>query len=921
MPEQPTISSAQLRPLQAQPPGAEDASHRAEAVRRLIEIGAILALISIGSYLVLYAQTGAWQVLVDVIGLVGSLLCLAASHRLARQLKLEAAGNWIVAAVLLTYGAGELVWDDATTPLMISVILLLAFVGMALRPRNWRLWVGAFIGYGVYVFLVNQVKPLARYPILDVSPATQLINIPLALLVVWQMARYLAQSSLRARLLLSFVIVTLVAAAIVGAALAYYSAQMQVQQMVEHLGAVATLKETEISIWAEALQTDLSVALSAENVVLRARRLLNADASAESPLSTFSSYQNLREQFEQLIKMTGRLDALFLVNREGRAILSTDAALEGRVFGDEAFFLQGQGGPYLQPLRYVPALDAITVVVARPVLDESGQAVGVLAGRANMASLNAIMQERAGLGATGEIYLVGADYTLLTETRFEGYTPGVTLIRTQGTVRAVTDRASGSSRYDDYRGVYVVGDYRWLPDLQVALVTEQDEREASTALFAAQQVGFALTSVAIVIAVIASLYLTRSLSRPLTELAQVTQRAATGDLDLTIALNRRDEIGALAQSFNMMTAQLRDLIGSLEDRVEERTRDLETVAELSRAVTSVRDVERLLPFAVDLIQQRTDFYHVQVFLIDPETSDAVLRASTGEVGRRLLEAGHRLAVGSDSVIGQVTARGEPVIALDTAGAQVIHRPNPLLPDTRSEMALPLRIENRVIGALDVQSLEPDAFDENDVRVFQLLADQLATAIENAALLSESEARLREIAALNRRLVGEAWRTHLRARYGAALGAEAHEHRVVPNPTLTPHMAEAITSRQPVVKADDGSLVVALPVVYRETTLGALEFEVEGDAVDADTLALAQALADRLALSMDNVRLTERSQRMAQRERIVNEISGKITGKTDIEEVLQTAVRELGQALRVSATSIRLTPTRGHDGDADNGAEA
>ena len=356
------------------------------------------------------------------------------------------------------------------------------------------------------------------------------------------------------------------------------------------------------------------------------------------------------------------------------------------------------------------------------------------------------------------------------------------------------------------------------------------------------------------------------------------------------------------------------LIGGLEERVAERTRELETMAELSRAVTGFRDVDRLLPYAVDLIQERTGFYHVQVFLLDAEGEYAVLRASTGETGKLLLAANHRLAVGSDSVIGQVTARRRPIIALDTEDAQFVHRPNPILPDTRSEMALPLQIEGRVIGALDVQSAQPNAFDENDVRVFQMLADQLAVAIDNANLLRESRARLREIDLLNRRMVGETWREHLRQRYDRVLGAEAEGEAVVQQADLSGPMAEALRTQQPVVRPVDGVQVVALPVVYRGTTLGAVEFEVEGDAVDAEVLAMAQALVDRLALSLDNVRLTERAQRLAYRERVVNTISGKLTGVTDVADILQTAVRELGQALRVPETTIQLITVPGHESD-------
>ncbi len=182
---------------------------------------------------------------------------------------------------------------------------------------------------------------------------------------------------------------------------------------------------------------------------------------------------------------------------------------------------------------------------------------------------------------------------------------------------------------------------------------------------------------------------------------------------------------------------------ALEQR---RARQLQAAAEVSRAASSLLDLDELLNRVVELIRDAFGFYHVQVFLVDEENYAAWLRASTGEAGRLLLERQHHLIVGSQSVIGQVTATGKPVVARDTDRDQV-HRRNELLPDTRAECAVPLRVGTRIIGALDVQSTEPDVFDEEDIAVLQTLADQLAVAIENARAYQqqrETAERLREL---------------------------------------------------------------------------------------------------------------------------------------------------------------------------------
>ncbi len=182
----------------------------------------------------------------------------------------------------------------------------------------------------------------------------------------------------------------------------------------------------------------------------------------------------------------------------------------------------------------------------------------------------------------------------------------------------------------------------------------------------------------------------------------------------------------------------------LYEESEQRARQLATSARVSRAASSILQLEDLMPEMVDLIKEAFHYDHVQIFLMSESGRDAELRASTGEAGQQLLAIRHSLPVASRSVIGTVTDIGKPSIALDTADARVIHKPNPYLPNTRSEMAIPLISRGKILGALDVQSNEPGAFTEGDVRVLTILADQLAVAIENASLFQISQQRSAEM---------------------------------------------------------------------------------------------------------------------------------------------------------------------------------
>jgi len=185
----------------------------------------------------------------------------------------------------------------------------------------------------------------------------------------------------------------------------------------------------------------------------------------------------------------------------------------------------------------------------------------------------------------------------------------------------------------------------------------------------------------------------------------------------------------------------------LYEETQRRAVQLAAAAEVSRDAISTLDMGRLLTNAVNLIHDRFGFYHAGVFLVDDAGEYAVLHAATGEAGQKMLEQQHKLKVGEVGIVGYVTARGEPRIALDV-GQDAVHFDNPLLPSTRSEMALPLTVRGRVIGALDVQSTKEAAFSDEDIATLQTIADQLAAAIENARLYEEERRRAEELVALN-----------------------------------------------------------------------------------------------------------------------------------------------------------------------------
>lgn len=399
---------------------------------------------------------------------------------------------------------------------------------------------------------------------------------------------------------------------------------------------------------------------------------------------------------------------------------------------------------------------------------------------------------------------------------------------------------------------------------------------------------------------------------PINRLRRVAERVSEGDYVVPIPDARRgDEIGALAASMTTLRDTVKSRVTELETRVTSRGRDIAATQEISRYAANQRDLQLLMDRVVDLIIERfPSVYHAQIFLIDEEGRYAVVRASTGPVGQQLLARGHRLAVGSISVIGQVTDQRRTIIARDTSASQ-IHRRNEFLPDTRAELAVPLTVGERVIGALDVQSKERDAFSEDLVVVLQTMADQIAIAIENARLYQESLRRVADIEAANRRATLAAWQDYIRVlrSSGVARDAGVVDASVRESADVSALRQKAIATGQVAVgePTPRATIPVAMPIVLRGQTLGAVEWELPQQTFNEDKIELARELASRLAVSMDNARLFQESQRNAERERLVSSIAARLTTQTSIDSILQTAVREVGQALRVPNVSIRLRP--------------
>ena len=360
--------------------------------------------------------------------------------------------------------------------------------------------------------------------------------------------------------------------------------------------------------------------------------------------------------------------------------------------------------------------------------------------------------------------------------------------------------------------------------------------------------------------------------------------------------------------------ELRELQKSLETRIEERTHEFEeaslqnehraqqfeAIALVSKAITSIRTLDEMLPRITELISQHFGYYHVGIFLNDTKNENALLRAANSDGGKHMILRGHQLRIGEQGIVGFAINTGEPRIALDV-GEDATYFGNPELPDTRSEMALPLKIGNTVIGALDVQSAEASAFSEEDMSVLSLLADQASMAIENARLFDQARKSLAESEALYRQYLRQAWNRLPKEqnlagfRYNAR-GASPIENKLQED---TSNHGEEVSNELKYPR-------ITVPIALRGETIGTLAVQVpEANIIDNDQMDLVKAVAERVALSAENARLFEETTRRAERERLVSDITVKIRSTNDPDVMIETAIEELKQAL--GATKVQLIP--------------
>lgn len=607
----------------------------------------------------------------------------------------------------------------------------------------------------------------------------------------------------------------------------------------------------------------------------------------------------------------------FITDKLG-ALISTTHITSDYYQADEgwwqATYHSGEGNMYIGLPEFDESTNEVSIILAVPVYDtRQGDLIGILRSTLSIQGILNLMEQP--IGETGQTGILFPNNTFIdTQNReFRDILP-----EELATFQEASNKAYTTTIYQGDEsiltlvpikplfGTSIVGELGW------NILVSQHTQEALTTVHQQTRTTSFIATIMAGLAAMLSLAVSQGLARPIINLTSAASKISAGDLSARAQIESDDEIGQLANTFNTMTEQLEGSLINLEQRVAERTADLEestlhlqkraeqfqAIAQLARTISTIQNLDTLFNRIVQQVSKQFGFYHAGLFLIDESGKYAVLSAANSEGGQRMLARKHRLAVGQTGIVGYVTSSGNPRIALDT-GTDAVYFNNPDMPNTRSEMALPLRIGNKIIGALDVQSTEPNAFSEDDIEVLSILADEISIAIENVRLLAESQRVLADAQSAYGEFTKDAWRQITGRRKSIGYETSGVSIRPLEKPVAGTEIRQISPTGKIVEK-------LAIPIKLRDEVIGVINISMpDNRPLDTDELDITQALAGRVGIAIESATLLEESRRRAARESTISAISAKVSATAEIERIMQVAVGELRQALGATEVTLRI----------------
>lgn len=812
----------------------------------------------------------------------------AYAYRLAGQGQARRAAFVMLLSMGLVIPIVPLVFSGMSNQVVLVAVVVLLAIGLQILPPRDVIFVALLnlLETGLYV-LLNQYPPMARIAAPEVSGLIWPIIILAAIFILGLLLWRFPALNLAGKMMVAYTVITLAVVGVIG----YLSLAQNTQALTDSVGnqlhrqAVQKSQAVGESVHA---QINSLQALSVGELLQRAVTSANLSYGAEPQDAILTQIQSRDQEWQQAFRdrrlsdplISARLQndvafdlveygqvfpyngELLLTDRYG-ALVAANEVTSDYYQGDEgwwqAAYNNGQGAVYVGKPAYDESLGADAFVMAVPVRSrEANTVIGVLRTTLLLTAITDLLNPEAGASeVVFDFYFPGDQTQYVEEDQYLPADPAMV---------AQLQQASGSPyvQMDYHGGLAIVAQApinTASQDVEVARlnwysVAHQDVTRALAPVTTQREASLALTSIVASLASLLAFAIAQAFAGPITRLAEVAEQVGAGNLNAQAPARGQDELGRLGRSFNAMTASLRETLGGLEQRIADRTRELTLAGNVGRALSQERDVDRLLKLAVELIRSTFDLYYTQIYLTDPSEKLLVLRAGSGNVGTELLRRGHRLPIGPGSLNGAAAVNKEAAIVSDTLQSKDF-KPNALLPDTRSEMVVPLLAGERVVGVLDMQSHRPGALTPENLPAFQSLAGQLAIAVENAQLFSQAQQARQEVESQARRLTRSAWNEYLDSvQRPERLGYIYDQAAVVP---LAPEAADlgAVEPGREV----KGSQALQAPILVAGERIGQIALERSNQPEwTPEEVALVNAVASQVARRVDGLRLLEQAER-------------------------------------------------------------
>ncbi|MBN1370965.1 MAG: GAF domain-containing protein [Anaerolineaceae bacterium] len=643
---------------------------------------------------------------------------------------------------------------------LFTVLTSILMVSRTLQGRQATVFIALGFISGILSLLVDQFMPAERRVLDSSLRIVSIIVAVMALLFIVFVIRQFRDYSIRTKLLIAFLSIALITIVVVG----YTSVTLTTNEVNDRVGqGLASLAASTGSQVAFTLEDDLDTlrTLSLNDPVqttvmegnvrgtsdiqtMLALDIQWATAPNDDPLVVEVTKHRLVLELQDFQNAFPSFVEVFVTNKFGAVVAST-ARTSDYYQADEvwwqAAYKDGTGNIFVGEPDWDPSILKLGSIIAVPIYSHtSDEVIGVLRATVDI-SRYANLVEAVLLGQTGQADLVFGNilmysseagiYSMSSEdsTALNAVTGEYGMAYYRGRPALVSIKPV-SSPYSEYQNL--LNQLGWRIIIHQSL-TETQQAASTIARF------IILAAIGLGIFVIALAFIAASaFVGPITRLATVADQVAAGDLRRRAKVESKDEIGSLAGTFNSMTAQLNDMVEGLEQRVEERTKALATSADVSRRLSTILDPSQLVKEVVEQLQSAFNYYHVHIYLLDEVTREMVMAGGTGEAGQTMLARGHRLASGQ-GLVGRAASTAAPVLVTDVTQAEGWVA-NPLLPETRSELAVPLTFGGDVIGVLDVQQNRADGLNQTDADMLQAIGSQVAIGLQNARTFVRAQER-------------------------------------------------------------------------------------------------------------------------------------------------------------------------------------